>query len=117
MSFYKKLFVSFYKNFLCSYKKSYLCHSIKIYLCRFIKAVCVLIKKLFLSFYKNYLCHFFAFVNRIFFLYFYKKKFFSRSIINMESFDFKDLNLSSEESKDIIEFLARKRGVNIYKHK
>ena len=34
----------------------------------------------------------------------------------MESFDFKDLNLSSEESRDIIEFLARKRGVNDYKH-
>ena len=35
----------------------------------------------------------------------------------MESFDFKDLNLSSEESRDIIEFLARKRGANIYKYK
>ena len=35
----------------------------------------------------------------------------------MESFDFKDLNLSLEESRDIIAFLARKRGVNNYKHK
>ena len=35
----------------------------------------------------------------------------------MESFDFKDLNLSLEESRDIIEFLARKRGVNNYKNK
>ena len=35
----------------------------------------------------------------------------------MESFDFKDLNLSSEQSRDIIEFLVRKRGVNNYKHK
>ena len=35
----------------------------------------------------------------------------------MESFDFKDLNLSLEESRDIIEFLAQKRGVNNYKHK
>ena len=28
----------------------------------------------------------------------------------MKSFNFKDLNLSLEESRDIIEFLARKRG-------
>ena len=35
----------------------------------------------------------------------------------MKSFNFKDLNLSLEESRDIIEFLARKRGVNNYKHK
>ena len=28
-----------------------------------------------------------------------------------------DLNLSLEESRDIIELLARKRGVNNYKHK
>ena len=35
----------------------------------------------------------------------------------MESFDFKDLNLSLEETRDIIELLARKRGVNNYKHK
>ena len=35
----------------------------------------------------------------------------------MKSFNFKDLNLSLEESRDIIEFLARKRSVNNYKHK
>ena len=35
----------------------------------------------------------------------------------MESFDYKDLNLSLEESRDIIEFRTRKRGVNNYKHK
>ena len=35
----------------------------------------------------------------------------------MESFDFKDLNLSLEESREIIEFLARKRGFNNYKYK
>ena len=32
-------------------------------------------------------------------------------------FKIKDLNLSLEESRYIIEFLARKRGVNNYKHK
>ena len=35
----------------------------------------------------------------------------------MEDFKLKDLNLSLEESRHIIEFLARKRGVNNYKHK
>ena len=35
----------------------------------------------------------------------------------MESLKLKDLDLSLEESRDIIEFLARKRGVNNYKHK
>ena len=35
----------------------------------------------------------------------------------MKSFNFKDLNLSLEESRDIIEFLAGKRGDNNYKHK
>ena len=29
----------------------------------------------------------------------------------------KDLDLSREESRDIIEFLARKRGASNYKHK
>ena len=35
----------------------------------------------------------------------------------MESLKLKDLDLSLEESREIIEFLARKRGVNNYKHK
>ena len=35
----------------------------------------------------------------------------------MISLKLKDLNLSLEESRDIFEFLARKRGVNNYKHK
>ena len=35
----------------------------------------------------------------------------------MTSLKLKDLNLSLEESKDIIEFPARKRGVSNYKHK
>ena len=34
----------------------------------------------------------------------------------MVSLKLKDLNLSLEESRDIVEFLARKRGVNNYKH-
>ena len=33
----------------------------------------------------------------------------------MEDLKLKDLNLSLEESRDIIEFLARKRGVSNYK--
>ena len=32
----------------------------------------------------------------------------------MESINLKDLDLSSEESRDIIEFLARKRNVSDY---
>ena len=35
----------------------------------------------------------------------------------MEHLKLKDLNLSLEESRDIIEFLARKRGVSNYKRK
>ena len=35
----------------------------------------------------------------------------------MEDLKLKDLNLPLEESRYIIEFLARKRGVNNYKHK
>ena len=35
----------------------------------------------------------------------------------MEPLKLKDLDLSLEESRDIIEFLARKRGVNNYKNK
>ena len=35
----------------------------------------------------------------------------------MEYMTFKDLNLSSEESRDIIEFIAKKRNVNNYKDK
>ena len=35
----------------------------------------------------------------------------------MEDLKLKDLNLSLEESIYIIEFLARKRNVNNYKHK
>ena len=35
----------------------------------------------------------------------------------MEDLKLKDLNLSLEESIYIIEFLARKKGVNNYKHK
>ena len=34
----------------------------------------------------------------------------------MEDLKLKDLNLSLEESRYIIEFLAQKRGVNNYKH-
>ena len=35
----------------------------------------------------------------------------------MEYITFKDLNLSPEESRDIIEFIAKKRNVNNYKDK
>ena len=35
----------------------------------------------------------------------------------MESLKLKDLNLSLEESRGTIEFLARKRGINNYKQK
>ena len=35
----------------------------------------------------------------------------------MEDLKLRDLNLSLEESRYIIEFFARKRGVNNYKHK
>ena len=35
----------------------------------------------------------------------------------MECINFEDLNLSPEESRDIIVFIARKRNVNNYKHK
>ena len=35
----------------------------------------------------------------------------------MEYINFKDLNLSSEESRDIIEFIAKKRNINNYKDK
>ena len=35
----------------------------------------------------------------------------------MKSIKLKDLNLSLEESRDITEFLARKRNVNNYKRK
>ena len=35
----------------------------------------------------------------------------------MISLKLKDLNLSLEESRDIIEFVVRKRGVSNYKHK
>ena len=35
----------------------------------------------------------------------------------MEDLKLKDLNLSLEESRYIIEFLARKKGVNNYKRK
>ena len=35
----------------------------------------------------------------------------------MEDLELKDLNSSLEESRHIIEFLTRKRGVNNYKHK
>ena len=34
----------------------------------------------------------------------------------MEDISLKDLNLSSEESRDIIEFFARKRNVSNYEH-
>ena len=35
----------------------------------------------------------------------------------MEIINFEDLNLSPEESRDIIEFITQKRNVNNYKHK
>ena len=35
----------------------------------------------------------------------------------MDSINWRDLNLSLEESRDIIEFIAQKRNVNNYKHK
>ena len=35
----------------------------------------------------------------------------------MEDIKLADLNLSQEESRDIIEFLARKRNIKNYKHK
>ena len=50
------------------------------------------------------------------FLHFYKF-FFSQHIIKIKDLKLKDLNLSLEESRYITEFLARKRGVNNYKHK
>ena len=43
--------------------------------------------------------------------------FFSQHITKMEDLKLKDLSLSLEESRYIIEFLARKRGVDNYKHK
>ena len=56
--------------------------------------------KLFASFYKN--------------LFIFFENFLSQPIINMRDLNFKDLNLSSEESRDIIEFLARRRNVSNY---
>ena len=35
----------------------------------------------------------------------------------MDNLNLADLNLSLEESRDIIEFLARKRNIKNYKHK
>ena len=35
----------------------------------------------------------------------------------MDCIDWRDLNLSQEESRDIIEFITQKRNVNNYKHK
>ena len=35
----------------------------------------------------------------------------------MDCIDWRDLNLSLEESRDIIAFIAQKRNVNNYKHK
>ena len=35
----------------------------------------------------------------------------------MEDLNLKDLNLTLQESKDVIRFLTRKRGVNNYKRK
>ena len=35
----------------------------------------------------------------------------------MKSLKLEDLNLSLEESRDIIQFLARKRGINNYRQK
>ena len=35
----------------------------------------------------------------------------------MENLNLADLNLSQEESRDIIEFLAKKRNIKDYKHK
>ena len=35
----------------------------------------------------------------------------------MNNLNLTDLNLSSEKSRDIIEFLARKRNIKNYKHK
>ena len=55
-------------------------------------------KKNFLYFYKK----FYFFFYFLFFTIYYKR----------EDLKLKDLNLSLEESRDIIEFLARKRGIN-----
>ena len=35
----------------------------------------------------------------------------------MKDLKLKDLNLSLEESRDVIEFVAQKRGINNYKQK
>ena len=55
-------------------------------------------------FYKNYLCYS---IKKLFtfFIFFY---FFFAAYYKMEDLKLKDLNLSLEESRDIIEFLARK---------
>ena len=40
-----------------------------------------------------------------------------KPIINMDSIKLEDLYLSKEESKDIIEFFAKKRNIKNYKSK
>ena len=45
------------------------------------------------------------------------KKFLSRYSIKMENIKLEDLYLSKEESKDIIELLAKKRNIKNYKSK
>ena len=71
-----------------------------------------------MSFYENYLCHFIKI-----FVLFYKKKlfrfynFFFATYYKNRRFKIKRFKLSLEESRYIIEFLARKRDVNNYKHK
>ena len=56
---------------------------------------------------------FYIFIN-FFFYYFY---FYFAAYYKMEDLKLKHLNLSLEESTDIIEFLARKRNVSNYKRK
>ena len=81
--------MSFYKN----------------YLCHFIKTICVILEKLFVLFYKNFLCYsikktFFVFI------YIYIYIYILQHIIKMKDLKLNDLNLSLEESRYIIEFLA-----------
>ena len=64
-------------------------------------------------FYKNYLCYS---IKKLF-TFFIFIIFFFAAYYKMEDLKLKDLNLSLEESRDIIEFLARKRNVSNYKRK
>ena len=61
-------------------------------------------------FYKKNFLHFHFY--KVFYFYFYFAAYYK-----IEDLKLKDLNLSLEDSRDIIEFLARKRNVSNYKRK